>query len=81
MENQVSLLIIYTGGTIGMIKDPKTGSLKPFDFEGIYGQIPELKRFHYHLEFFCFDPLIDSSDINPAHWIQLAEVIEKNYET
>ncbi len=81
MENKIDILIIYTGGTIGMIKDPKTGSLTPFNFEGVYDQIPELKRFHYHLEFFCFDPLIDSSDINPAHWIQLTEVIEKNYET
>lgn len=81
MEDKINILIIYTGGTIGMIKDPKTGSLIPFNFDGIYDQIPELKRFHYHLEFYCFDPLIDSSDINPTHWIQLAEVIEKNYET
>ena len=81
MEEQISLLIIYTGGTIGMIKDPKTGSLRPFNFEGIYDQIPELKRFHYHLDFHCFDPLIDSSDMQPAHWVELAEIIEKNYET
>lgn len=80
MEDQISLLIIYTGGTIGMIKDPKTGSLRPFNFDGVYDQIPELKRFHYHLEFHCFDPLIDSSDMHPGHWVQLAEVIEKNYE-
>jgi len=81
MENQVNLLIIYTGGTIGMIKDPKTGSLRPFNFEGVYDLMPELKRFHYHLAFQCFDPLIDSSDMSPTHWIELAEIIEKNYET
>lgn len=81
MENQVSLLIIYTGGTIGMIKDAKTGSMRPFNFEGVYDQMPELKRFHYHLAFKCFDPLIDSSDILPAHWVELAEIIEKDYET
>ena len=63
-----------------MIKDPKTGSLRPFNFEGVYDQIPELKRFHYQLEFHCFDPLIDSSDMNPERWAQLAGVIEKNYE-
>ncbi len=80
MEEKISLLIIYTGGTIGMIKDPKTGSLRPFNFDGVYDQIPELKRFHYHLDFHCFDPLIDSSDMNPERWVQLAEVIEKNYE-
>lgn len=80
MENQVSLLIIYTGGTIGMIKDAKTGSMRPFNFEGVYDQMPELKRFHYHLEFKCFDPLIDSSEMSPAHWAVLAEIIEKNYE-
>lgn len=81
MTEQISLLIIYTGGTIGMIKDPKTGSLRPFNFEGVYDQIPELKRFPYHLEFHCFDPIIDSSEIQLKHWVQLAEVVEKNYET
>ena len=81
MTEQISLLIIYTGGTIGMIKDPETGSLRPFNFEGVYDQIPELKRFPYHLEFHCFDPIIDSSEIQLKHWVQLAEVIEKNYET
>ena len=80
MEDRISLLIIYTGGTIGMIKDPKTGSLRPFNFEGVYDQIPELKRFHYHLEFHSFDPLIDSSDMNPERWAELAGIIEKNYE-
>jgi L-asparaginase len=79
MEEKISLLIIYTGGTIGMIKDPKTGSLRPFNFEGVYEQIPELKRFHYQLEFHCFDPLIDSSDMQPEHWVELATIIEKNY--
>ena len=81
MNNEISLLIIYTGGTIGMIKDPKTGSLKPFNFNGVYEQIPELQRFHYRLGFHAFDPLIDSSDMNPDRWVQLATIIEKNYES
>ncbi len=79
MDEQISILIIYTGGTIGMIKNPETGSLQPFNFDGIYDQIPELKRFHYELDFHCFDPLIDSSNMHPDHWVQLADVIEKNY--
>ena len=80
MEEKINILIIYTGGTIGMIKDPKTGSLTPFNFEGIYEQIPELKRFHYHLDFYSFDPIIDSSNTHPGHWIDIAEVIEKSYD-
>ncbi len=79
MDEQISILIIYTGGTIGMIKNPETGSLRPFNFDGVYEQIPELKRFHYQLDFFCFDPLIDSSNMHPDHWVQLADIIEKNY--
>lgn len=80
MEKQIDLLIIYTGGTIGMIKNPKTGALSPFNFDAIYEQIPALKQFPYRLEFYCFDPLIDSSDMTPEHWVKLAEVIEDNYE-
>ena len=80
MEEEIKILIIYTGGTIGMIQDPKTGSLTTFDFEGIYDQIPELKRFDYQLEFYSFDPLIDSSNTRPEYWVELATVIEKNYE-
>ncbi len=80
MEKQIDLLIIYTGGTIGMIKNSKTGALTPFNFDAIYEQIPDLKQFPYQLEFHCFDPLIDSSDITPEHWVELAQVIENNYE-
>ena len=81
MEEEINILIIYTGGTIGMIQDPKTGSLTPFNFNGIYDQIPELKRFHYHLDFYGFDPLIDSSNTHPKYWVELASVIEKHYES
>lgn len=64
-----------------MIIDEETGSLKPFDFEGIYDQIPVLKKYHYDLDFHCFDPLMDSSNMNPDVWIELASIIEKNYES
>jgi len=78
--DQTSILIIYTGGTIGMIKDEETGSLIPFNFENIYEQVPILEKFDYKLDFYCFDPILDSSNIAPDNWIKIAEVIETNYE-
>ncbi|MDF1574964.1 MAG: asparaginase [Bacteroidales bacterium] len=76
---RASILIIYTGGTIGMINDPANGSLKPFDLNKILKQIPEIKTLGYRIESYSFDPPIDSSEINPAVWIRIAEIIEKNY--
>jgi L-asparaginase len=78
--NDTSILIIYTGGTIGMIKDQQTGVLRPFDFSHLYNYIPALKNFNYRLEFVSFDPLIDSSNISCEHWIKMVEIIEENYE-
>lgn len=75
-----SILIIYTGGTIGMINDPANGSLKPFDFNKIMKQLPEIKTLGYHIESYHFDPPIDSSEIEPAIWTRIAEIIEKYYE-
>jgi L-asparaginase len=80
MLDHTSILVIYTGGTIGMIRDEETGVLKPFNFDGIYEQIPILKKYHYELDFHCFDPLMDSSDMNPDVWVELAEIIERDYE-
>jgi L-asparaginase len=80
MDQQTSILIIYTGGTIGMIKDPQSGVLKPFNFNNIYQQIPSLKLLDYKIDNFCFDPVIDSSDMNPQIWAEIAGVIETNYE-
>jgi L-asparaginase len=73
------LLIIYTGGTIGMVKDPESGSLKPYHFEDIYTLIPVLRNFGYELHSYSFDPLIDSSNVTPAFWVKLATVIGENY--
>ncbi|MBN2639362.1 MAG: type I asparaginase [Bacteroidales bacterium] len=81
MEEEIRILIIYTGGTIGMIQDAKTGTLKPFNFEKINEQIPELSRFNYQLDFHSFDPLIDSSNTNPEYWVRLASLVEKHYES
>ncbi len=81
MKNSPSILVIYTGGTIGMIQDAETGALKPFNFENIYEQIPVLEYLHYNIDFYTFDSLIDSSNMHPEFWIRLAEVIEDNYES
>ena len=82
MSNQTttSILVIYTGGTIGMIRDEVSGVLVPFNFENIYEQIPSLKKFHYQLDFHCFEPLMDSSNMKPEVWENLATIIQKNYE-
>ncbi|MDQ2179732.1 asparaginase [Marinifilum sp. D714] len=78
-KKQTSILILYTGGTIGMVNDPETGSLIPFDFDHILKQVPELKEFGYELTSIAFDPLIDSSNLNPKVWVKIAELIKENY--
>lgn len=78
-KKQTSILILYTGGTIGMVNDPETGSLIPFDFDHILKQVPELKEFGYELTSIAFDPLIDSSNLNPEVWVKIAELIKENY--
>lgn len=75
-----SILIIYTGGTIGMINDPETGSLAPFDFNHILHQVPELNKFGFNLTTITFEEVVDSSNVHPEIWIHLAELIEKNYD-
>ncbi len=75
-----SILIIYTGGTIGMVINEETNTLVPFNFDNVYEQIPELKKFHYHIDTISFDPLIDSSDMQPKHWIELSKMIQLHYE-
>jgi L-asparaginase len=77
---QSRILIIYTGGTIGMVEDLATNTLKPFDFVHLSEQIPELKKFNYRMDSHSFSPPIDSSNMTPAVWVQLAEMIEKNYD-
>ena len=74
-----NILLIYTGGTIGMIKDQRTGELRSFDFEYIYDHVPELERLNLKLKSISFEKPIDSSEINFEHWKEIAEIIEKNY--
>lgn len=75
-----SILIIYTGGTIGMKQDPKDLSLKPFDFSQIAGEVPELGKFAVRIDAYTFSPLIDSSDVEPSLWVRLAHLIRDRYD-
>ena len=74
-----TILIIYTGGTIGMKLDLQSGTLTPFNFQQIVDEVPELKKFGYQLDTLSFSPLIDSSNIDPDFWIELTETIHKHY--
>lgn len=73
------ILLIYTGGTIGMAKDYSNQSLKPFDFENLINHIPELSLINSEISYTGFSKPIDSSDMNPDHWVELATIIENNY--
>lgn len=77
---QPKILLVYTGGTIGMIKDPNTGVLKAFDFKNLLNKIPELKLLDCKITTKSLKNPIDSSNMNPGYWIQIAEIIEKNYQ-
>ena len=74
-----SILIIYTGGTIGMKTDAETGTLVPFDFSGIYDEFPSLKRLRVDIEVLTLSPVIDSSNVSPDNWLELARLIRDNY--
>ncbi len=74
------ILIIYTGGTIGMISDSGSGVLRPLDFSQIVDNVPELKRLDYQITVHSFHPIIDSSNMKPEIWVQLAEKISEGYD-
>jgi len=78
MERKI--LLIYTGGTIGMKQDPDTLLLKPFNFSQILQEVPELRKFDFHIDSISFDPVIDSSDVKPGFWVELADLIRDHYE-
>jgi L-asparaginase len=77
---QHRLLILYTGGTIGMVQAPGDASLIPFDFSNLIGQLPEITRFRCSIDYHSFSPLLDSSDMDPQNWIQIAKVIGERYQ-
>ena len=80
IKTNPNILLIYTGGTIGMIKDPETGALRAFDFDNLLVRIPELKLLDCKIETFSFDEPIDSSNMEPKYWVDIAEVIEQHYK-
>ena len=79
MNSKQNILLIYTGGTIGMMEDPDTGSLIPFDFAQLRLHVPELRRFDCNIEIVSFDEPIDSSDVNIESWQRMAQMVEVNY--
>lgn len=80
MSSKRRVLLIYTGGTIGMIKDPKTGILSPFDFESLHERIPEIDLLDIEVGIEAFEKPIDSSNMEPTDWVLIAEIIAENYQ-
>ena len=74
-----SVLVIYTGGTFGMVYDPKAKQLIPFDFEQVLDRVPELNRLDLNITILTLPEIIDSSNMKPAVWVELAQLIEENY--
>ena len=79
MTERAKILLIYTGGTIGMVKDYKTGSLTAFDFNGLQRNIPELFQLDCDISTVAFKHPIDSSNMNPKYWAKIAALIGENY--
>ena len=80
IKGKRSVLLIYTGGTIGMHQNLETGALEPFNFSQITEEVPELKRFDLNIGTYQFVHPLDSSDMQPEHWVKIAQIIEKNYD-
>ncbi len=79
MQSKPKILLIYTGGTIGMMKNFETGALKAFNFKKLLQKIPELKQLDCEIETISFDSPIDSSNMNPENWSKMALIIQNNY--
>jgi L-asparaginase len=73
------VLLIYTGGTIGMVADARSGTLQAMDLDHLEGQVPELAHMGIALETVAFERPIDSSDMHPAHWLRIAAIIGERY--
>ena len=79
MEAKSKVLIVYTGGTIGMIKDPTTDELSNVDFNLISDRVPEINRLNIDIHSVSFDEPVDSSDIGVDHWKRIAQTVFENY--
>lgn len=80
VRNGTRILIIYTGGTVGMVMDSATGALKPIGFREIRDNIPEIVRLGFEVEVHAFNPPLDSSNMHPDIWLELASIIGKKYK-
>ena len=78
---KAKILIIYTGGTIGMIHNAETGALESFDFDHLLKHVPELKQLNINIDAITFDPPIDSSDMEPKLWSRIVTIIEETYDS
>lgn len=74
-----NILIIYTGGTIGMTEQFEGGPLVPFDFHNIVDHLPELKRITNSIDIAPFTHPFDSSDIEAPVWKEIAKIIQAHY--
>ena len=74
------ILIIYSGGTIGMIKDSNSGALKTFNFDRLLVNIPEINLLDCQIQTISLPNPIDSSNMSPKYWIEIAELIESHYD-
>ena len=80
MGNHVNILLLYTGGTIGMVKNFDSGALVPLDFDNLLQNIPELKQLDCNISTISFESPIDSSNMNPEYWSKIAYLIKDNYK-
>lgn len=80
MSKSTRILIVYTGGTIGMVKDYKTGALRAFDFSKISSRIPELEQLDCMIDTVSFNQVIDSSNVTLSDMVAIGKIIESNYE-
>jgi len=79
-QASTSVLMLYTGGTLGMVYDPSGRHLAPFDFSQMNERLPELNRFGFHLTVIALHQPIDSSNVTPDHWLQWAHLIREHYD-
>ncbi|MBG7612526.1 asparaginase [Polaribacter sp. BAL334] len=80
MSTKPHILLIYTGGTIGMMKDYASNALKAFDFSQLLDKIPEIQQLNCHIETISFENPIDSSNMTTKFYVDIVEIIEKNYD-
>lgn len=80
MKRTEKVLLIYTGGTIGMGRNPETGALEPLDLTHLVNLLPEFHYIRTGIDVYQFEPIIDSSDMNPELWAQLVRIISERYE-